>query len=571
VRSSERLPSFTTPTPIPQTPSIDTKEDGSDRLTPLPPTNLPVEDYASPLLHTASFFSNLFRYSVYGSVGIVTLAITSLIGVHLYVEHVALASPTSESETEEEEDVEEWLISRREQGGWSGKHLGNGHGGGTDPKLGLLARAAIRGAWISINWNSGSAASPISTTTTNTSHFSVPGPRMIGQEENLKSLGTTINDSGWLIAEQYLVYALSKVEKEKGFSLLEPRDWEFRIDKGGVDRSIVELEERLCELREKLGGRLKLELAREGWERIYNSLNQNPTTDTSTTNNLKLIEWEQREKLLAARKLGELGVRIAELWGGKDSEQGRIEIDRAKDWFVRGLVPVLQSSPLPISNEEERKKHVSPISSFFSFWSRSHPPSTTDTNSELSLISTSSTCHLPPSTLRSILTSLISFETFFARTLSDLKSAQLVQESALNFAKTSFNNNNTTTSLRPSNLSQVSKLVTEFWLATRISILETHLTECKIAQNNTKTSRGEALKDLNRVRDRIQSLLINLPPSTSENNSKEVATTKLNGLNGSGVDKKTIEIFNDQLERIRKDAIKVDSIAKGLINFLERE
>lgn len=371
VRSSERLPSFTTPTPIPQTPSTDTK-DGSDRLTPLPPTNLPVEDYASPLLHTANFFSNLFRYSVYGSVGIVTLCITSLIGVHLYVEHVALASP--ESHEEEVEDVEEWLISRREQGGWSGKHLGNGHGG-TDPKLGLLARAAIRGAWISINWNSGSAASPIS----NTSHFSVsgvPGPRMIGQEENLKSLGTTINDSGWLIAEQYLVYALSKVEKEKGFSLLEPRDWEFRIDKGGVDRSIVELEERLCELREKLGGRLKLELAREGWERIYNSLNQNPTTDTSTTNNLKLIEWEQREKLLAAGKLGELGVRIAELWGGKDSEQGRIEIDRAKDWFVRGLVPVLQQQPssLPISNEEKKKKHVSPISSFFSFWSRSHPP-----------------------------------------------------------------------------------------------------------------------------------------------------------------------------------------------------
>ncbi|GAA5851420.1 hypothetical protein JCM5353_006871, partial [Sporobolomyces roseus] len=71
-RLFDRPPTFTTPEqssppPLspPPSPSTPDKHDGA--LPPLPPTNLPVEDYASPLLHTASFFSQLFRYAVYGS------------------------------------------------------------------------------------------------------------------------------------------------------------------------------------------------------------------------------------------------------------------------------------------------------------------------------------------------------------------------------------------------------------------------------------------------------------------------------------------------------------------------
>ncbi|GAA5993342.1 hypothetical protein JCM5350_001572 [Sporobolomyces pararoseus] len=593
----ERLPTFTTPTPTPpspQSPPPTTPTTSNESLSPLPPTNLPVEDYASPLLHTASFFSTLFRYSVYSSVGIVSLAITSLVGIHLYVEHVALASPS-----ESDEDVEEWLEEGSQ--GWSGKHLKKG----TDPKLGVLARSAIRGAWICLNWNpnSGTAASPLSTTQTTAIQTSRFGPRMIGQEEYKKSIrgggNEIVADSGWLLAEQYLSFALKKAS-EKGFSLLEPSDWESRIEKGGVDRSLVELEERLAGLRERLGGRLKLELAREGWERIYQSLNQSPSTDLTTEQGRKLIEWEEREKLLASRKLGELGIRIAEFSGGKDSEEGKIEFERSKEWFLRGLQPILSqqqqqpSSHLSVLKLEPSKveKHVSPKSSFFSFWSRSHPSTTTITttssssssSSDLStlsqLIESTSPESFPPSTSRAILSSLVSLETFLARSLSDLNSAQQIQKSSIQFAQrlssSNSNSDSTTTSestLARKDLNQISKLLSSLYLKTRLALLETHLQECKLASLGGSKNLKKKLKDFETglkefklIQHKIQSVLQILPPSSSSENEELLFTREV-----VGVGKESKKILEETSRKIRRDAEKIETINQGLINFLEQQ
>ncbi|GAA5947330.1 hypothetical protein JCM3765_001628 [Sporobolomyces pararoseus] len=617
----ERLPTFTTPTPSPQSPINNNNQSPptDQQLSPpppLPPTNLPVEDYASPLLHTATFFSTLFRYSVYSSVGIVTLVTTSLIGVHLYVEHVALSTPN-------DQDVEEWFEEGSQ--GWSGKHLEKG--GGTDPRLGMLARSAIRGAWISMNWNSGTAASPLSQTQTQpqistTSRF---GPRMIGQEEFKKSIvgeGSSeqvIRDSGWLLAEQYLVFALKKAS-ERGISLVEPKDWEIWVEKGGVDRCAIELEERLAGLRERLGGRLKLELAREGWERIYNSLNQSPSTDLTTPKGRKLIEWEEREKLLASRKLGELSQRISKLWGGKDSEQGQIELQTSKDWFIKGLqqpftTTSTSSSVVKLKEQQSpttttiTEKHVSPKSSFFSFWSRSHPPSssssTTTTSSllssELSSISQSIESiapeSIPPSTSRAILSSLVSLETLLAKSYStDLSFAQKVQNTALIFAKrlasSDSNSNSTSTSTsspestptpRPKNLNQVSKLLSSLYLTTRISILETHLKECELAAASSSKSKSKkslvvvfesGLKEFKSIQSRIQSVLKTLPPTptTSSDKGKSDDESLLLNLKGIvGISKPGLKILQETIEKLRRDAEKVESINKSLINFLEEK
>ncbi|GAA6004579.1 hypothetical protein JCM10207_000944 [Rhodosporidiobolus poonsookiae] len=437
-RSLARPPSFTTPepAPLPKQP----QHDPAQPLEPLPPTNLPVEDYASPLLHTASFFSQLFRYAVFASVGIVGLSLSSLVAIHLYVEHVALAPPALSPQ----DDPDHWTD---ELDGWSGQHTGNG---GTDPRLGLLARAAVRGAWISQSWGGGTVASPAATVApagsaqagTPFGALARPGGTMIGARDEIASRGTPVRDAGWLLAEKYLVFALQKAAG-RGISLVDSVDWEAHIEHGGVDRAAVELEERLAGLRERIGGRYKLEAAREGWERIYYALAASPTTDRASPEGVRQIEWERREKLKASRKLGELSGRIAEMWR-EGSDERVVENRKAEGWFVGGLIPVLAEEEgkslqgkaleqLVPASAPAATKHATPKSSFFGFWSRSHPPSSPSPSSasssaaltpELahllalvpSLSSPSSSLSSAPAPLhRALISTLISLETFLAR------------------------------------------------------------------------------------------------------------------------------------------------------------
>ncbi|GAA6061835.1 hypothetical protein JCM10212_000752 [Sporobolomyces blumeae] len=605
-RLLDRPPTFTVPEPAPPpasppppppsaSPSTASPRDAprtaEAALPPLPPTNLPVEDYASPLLHTASFFSTLFRYAVYGSVGIVSLAVAGLVGVHLYVEHVELKLPPSLSA---HDDPDEWLADVE---GWSGAHTGQG---GTDPRLGILARAAVRGAWISQHWGAGSALSPVSNHQA-TFGVSKAGGTMIGAQQAQASRGTPVNDAGWAMAEQYLAYAMRRAE-DKGISLVEPADWEARIERGGVDRAAVELEERLAGLRERIGGRIKLEQARDGWERIYFALSASPTTDVSTEQGRKLVEWEQREKVTASRKLGELGGRIAEMWG-KDTEEGRQEATRAQGWFVGGLVPVLaraggvalDGQGLRVLEEKaESTKHVTPKTSFFSFWSRSHPtPVTTASStaqdtpvSKLISLLDSAPSTLPPSTSRAVLSSLVSLETFLARTASDLASAQSVQSAALTYVDTLTSMASATapqsgvahSPLPPSTVPQASKLLTSLFLTTRGSVLKTHLSECALAatqqarpsSRTLASARESALGRLHQAREAAQSVLLTLPPPSANGDSRKADKLLVFAKSLSG-DAKVKEVFEAQSKRIRRDAEKVDKIAGQLIDFLEQQ
>ncbi|CEQ39725.1 SPOSA6832_01290, partial [Sporobolomyces salmonicolor] len=589
-RVLDRPPSFTTPDPSPSpAPSPAPPVDPSKPPPPLPPTDHPIEDYASPLLHTASFFSTLFRYAVFGSVGIVSVTIGGLVGVHLWVEHVELAQPPPLGP---EDDPDEWSA---EVEGWSGAHTGRG---GTDPRLGAFARAAVRGAWIASTWGAGAVGSPVGAAAPSSSPFGVsrPGGQMIGAQQAVASRGEVVTDAGWGLAEQYLVYALNRAAK-KGISLLESADWEAQVEKGGVDRAAVELEERLAGLRERIGGKYKLEQARAGWERIYYALAASPTTDVRSEENRRTAEWEKREKVKASRKLGELSGRIAELWG-RESPEGRQETSRAEGWFVGGLVPVLAQAErkkldAPTLHElekkaEEPRKHVSPSSSFFSFWSRSHPSSSpAPLNPEIEhLVSllppTSPTSPLSPATSRAVLASLISFETFLARTASDLPAAQAVQSSALNYANSLAVSSGSLPPLTisptppPTTLAQASKALTALYLTTRTAVLSTHLAECSLAHAQSLRSssralaaaREAALSSLHAARSSAQSAVAAFP-APSEKNAEALTFSK--ALTGPKVSKAIKETMEEQARRVRKDAERVDKIAGALVDLLERQ
>ncbi|GAA6042774.1 hypothetical protein JCM8097_007470 [Rhodosporidiobolus ruineniae] len=612
-----RPPTFTTPEPqLNQQPE---QRDPAKPLEPLPPTALPVEDYASPLLHTASFFSSLFRYAVFGSVAIVAVSLSGLVAVHLYVEHSALAPPKLDPT---EDDPDGWLEDNE---GWSGQHTGDG---GTDPRLGLLARAAVRGAWISQHWGGGLVASPTYNPASPslsspgaTSPFGAlarPGGEMIGYKDELASRGTPVNNGGWLLAEQYLVFALKK-GADKGISLQDSVNWEEHVEQGGVDRAAVELEERLAGLRERIGGRFKLEAAREGWERIFYALSASPTTEAKTVLGRKQIAWETREKLKATRKLGELSARIAELWR-EGSDERVVENGKAEGWLVGGLIPVLAQAegkslrgkaldslvPSPVDAAPEPKKHVSPFSSFFGFWSRSHPPATSPSSTNSAASSSSpELAHLlalvpsytspsSPATSRAVLSSLIALETFLARRRDSLSSSpsslQSNLSSAIALQRASLSYLTSISTPAPSSSSaprQLSKSLSHAFHLTRLSALSAHLAECSVALSSlssrgkgaSKADLAEAKDVLLRAQAAAQVALLALDPSApvgtlalaaaaaagDEEDKKALAALP----SSAKPDKEVVKAFGEAAKRLRRDAEKVSEIVGGLKGVVE--
>ncbi|KAM0792365.1 hypothetical protein ACM66B_005045 [Microbotryomycetes sp. NB124-2] len=531
--SNERQPTFTTPDE-PARPDRDPNE-------PLPATNLPVEDYASPLLHTASFFSKLFRYAVYGSVAIVVVTVGSLTALHLYVEHVQLAAGGSTT-TEDDEGWADELVE-----GWSGAHIGRG----TDPRLGVFARSAIRGAWICQNWGTGVLAStPLNSqsATVATSTSSSPfGPAAIGGTrigQTGRAQAATSGDEGLRLAESYLRFAQLRAEK-KGIALAFAQGVEgeghAQAQEQHVDRAAVELEERLASVRERIGGRYKLEEARDGWERIYYAVSAAPQQG-----------WALREKLRSARKIGDLSARLAAL-EKEGSPHRLLELSKAEGWIVGSLVPVLTASlsrspGVGLSDALEHNaatRHATPKSSFFAFWSKSpssghvsSAPTTTADRPELSNLAhllsqySQSPTRIDPATARSVLSSLVTLETLLARN-RQLQAARSLQSASLDFAKSLSPASNETTD--PNALPRLNddatgsrrpaSVLSQLFFASRTAVLSTHLAEVSLAlEPKSKVEPAVALERLQGALNTTSSVIDSIETSSlSRSKDKVVA------------------------------------------------
>ena len=451
----------TTPTPPSRPPTFTTDApvlvEESD---PTKPTNLPIEDYASPLLHTYDVFAKLFRYAVFGSVAIVSLGVTGLVGVHFYVEKVELAKPKGEDEQHWEEDFE----------GWSGGHLG----GGTDPRLGTTTRSAIRGAWIAQHWGTGAVGSPVSSSAFSVNAVNAGGAKIGAQNAKITDVGE-IGDAGWQQAEGYLMFAIDSAQ-QKGISLCSPGAEAGTV----VDRTALELEQRLASLRELIGGRYKLQEARDGWERIYYALSSstNPTPS------------DVRERTKATKKLGDISARLAEMYDA-GSEERRFEMNKAEGWLLGGLLTVLGAGAgMENIDIVAKSKSASPSSGFFGFWARSHPPGSTTTIrpevralvDALSLHATSPTPPFDPATSRTLLNSLTTLETFLARD-RNLLAAQGVQSSSLSFTRSlsTPSPDIVRTEKILSKNEDKSAALYQLFLVVRESIFSTHLAEVSLA------------------------------------------------------------------------------------------
>ena len=115
------------------------------QLTRSPPSSLqahdhmPQGDFAEPAMYVVNYIARIFKYFFVGIVATGTLGFVTFEGMHLYIEKVCMTPPP----------MDEWGWGDELQR-WTG-----GRRGGTDRRLGVRARHALRAAWVCQEWGWG--------------------------------------------------------------------------------------------------------------------------------------------------------------------------------------------------------------------------------------------------------------------------------------------------------------------------------------------------------------------------------------------------------------------------------
>lgn len=231
-----------------------------------------------------TFLPELLGITLYSGGFIVLGGIGLWAGTHAYVENIELGASLPLQQLDEElyglsEDDLELCFS--------GGHAG----GGTDERLTFSIRNAIRAAFIA-------------------QHY---GSRAVSVHQEDSTVKTV--DAGVLEAERYLLYAIAETRK-LGLDL--------------PDKAVVEMENRLAGLRERLGGATGLLAAKVSYERIFDALlHQEHVANSSTATD----DWNRREAARVARKAGEVSLRMAlEQLNGEAAVQ---EQAVAESWLLR--------------------------------------------------------------------------------------------------------------------------------------------------------------------------------------------------------------------------------------------
>ncbi|WVQ78966.1 hypothetical protein IAT38_001058 [Cryptococcus sp. DSM 104549] len=162
--------------------------------------------YSSSTAYVFTFFARMIRYAIIGAFTVGTVGLVGYEGFHQYIEHVALAAPSRVDDDEY---------------GWAGEVQGwtGGPRGGTDPRLGIWARHALRAAWVAQEQGIGSGASSIG------SHTSALHPDFVAArglitvagaagEEAAVERGRIKVDKGYELAEEYLDIAIAQAKKK---------------------------------------------------------------------------------------------------------------------------------------------------------------------------------------------------------------------------------------------------------------------------------------------------------------------------------------------------------------------
>ncbi|CAD6576738.1 MAG: hypothetical protein TREMPRED_001762 [Tremellales sp. Tagirdzhanova-0007] len=270
---------------------------------------MPREENADPAMYAINYIGRIFGYFIVGAITTGAVGLVTFEGMHLYIEKVCMIPPP----------LDEWGWGDEVQGWTGGRH------GGTDTRLGMRARHALRAAWVCQEWG-----------------WSLTGGA-IGQRETTQGEGEAApqpGNTGYELAEMCLELAIADA-KDRGLvfppslSVTRPPgpgvQVEVPCDPTAVDMMMVK-----AGLLERISRDDTLVQAKEIYETVW----------STTTGDARLM--------YLARKVGDLCART-----GQDTE--------AIAWWAWGLnragveISMSEGKGFTMTRVEEKTKLSPPV------------------------------------------------------------------------------------------------------------------------------------------------------------------------------------------------------------------
>ncbi len=434
-----------------------------------------MQSFGTPFAEFVQTISRIARIITFSALGIATIGVVSFEAAHQYVEHVAMpAASTSASALDNDEYG--WSHLALEES-WSGSAAHKG----TDPRLGIKGRHAVRSAWMCVNWGGGISPSVLFGGSASNAGL---GRTAITSMAGAKTLRV---DDGMILATQYLNLAV-RIAASKGIKLpdtdairaglVSPSTAEEQMR--NVDPLALALESKLASVKDRQGSRGALESAVASYERLW---------DVATWSQGGLSEGEKASKLVR------LATKVGDLYSALERK------DEAKEWLGRAVkvaatagaaapdlhqsVTADASGATQVDEEAQTKK-----AGYFGGWfSSSSKPSPAVVASPAAITATptaqvelaSSGATPAPALTRSLITALISTSAMQAQS-SALQSALQTQMSALKLSSAELERLSWSS---PANSSGAE--LHSLWLQHHQSILDLHIAETIYALTKSST------------------------------------------------------------------------------------
>ena len=222
-----------------------------------------LQSFGTPFAQFIHTISRIARIITFTALGAATIGVISFEAAHQYVEHIAMPAASSSSSSTDDEFG--WNQLALEES-WSGspRHTG------TDPRLGIKGRHAVRSAWMCVHWGGGISPSVFFGGNTGNSGL---GRTAITSMAGAKTLKV---DDGMIMAMQYLNLAV-KIAAAKGIKLPDTdairagliSESAAQEQLGHIDPLALALEARLAAVKERQGSRGALESAIASYEKLY--------------------------------------------------------------------------------------------------------------------------------------------------------------------------------------------------------------------------------------------------------------------------------------------------------------
>lgn len=409
-----------------------------------------LQSFGTPFAQFVYTISRIARIITYAALGVATIGVISFEAAHQYVEHVAM--PASSSSSARSTDEFGWGEIAMDES-WSGSPSRTG----TDPRLGIKGRHAVRSAWMCANWGGGISPSVMF-------GGSAAGNSGLGRTAitSMGSAKTLRVDDGMILAMQYLNLAV-KIAASKGIKLPDTdsiragfvSEESAKQQLRDVDPLALALEARLASVKERQGSRGALESAIASYEKLYDIAS--------------LTQGGASRFVRLATKLGDLHEAL-----GQRGE--------AEEWVNRAVgIAAMAGASMPEPQHADTVEDQ-PKASSRGWFSRSKPPSPAGSAVEAPPANPVSASAPTPSLTRSLITALVAKSALHAhtRTPSSLQQALQTQTSALQLATAELNRLPPTPTTTEAELHRL-------WITHHQSILDLHVAETLFALTSSSS------------------------------------------------------------------------------------